>query len=191
MKAIKKVLLYFEESIAGVSLVLMTIFVFWNTFSRLVFSTSIPALDELSYTFYAYVIFVGSSSLYKRFGHGVIDLIVKLFPKKIQAAISFAVTILLLVTNAFLTYLSTGYCIQSWARTTQTLRLPYSFTSFSMVLGFACMTIHSIFLLKNVITKKDYFHEIPIYDGIFVVDSVNDMVEDNEAIQLEKRGEGE
>ena len=53
------------------------------------------------------------------------------------------------------------------------------------------MTIHSIFLLKNVITKKDYFHEIPIYDGIFVVDSVNDMVEDNEAIQLEKRGEGE
>ncbi len=189
MKAIKKFLLYFEESLAGVCLLVMTLFVFWNTFSRLIFSTSIPALDEISYTLYAYVIFVGSSSLYKRYGHGVIDLIVKLFPQWLQAAINIAVTVLLLGTNAILTVLSTGYCIQSWTRKTQTLRVPYSVTSFSMVLAFACMTIHSVFLLKNVITKKDYFHEIPIYDGIFVVDSVNDMVEDTEAAQLEKRGE--
>lgn len=53
------------------------------------------------------------------------------------------------------------------------------------------MTVHALFFLKNVITRKDYFHEIPIYEGIFIVDSVEDMVADSrlqEAERTEKKG---
>ena len=190
MKYLRNMFLYFEEAVAGTCLVVMTVFVFWNTFSRLIFKTSIPALDEISYTLFAYVIFVGSSSLYKRYGHGVIDLIVKLFPQKIQALLSIFTTALLLVTNVTLVILSSGYCISSWTRRTQTLHMPYSITSFSLVLAFAFMTIHSVFLLKNVIRKKDYYHKIPIYKGIFVVDSVEDMVQDSTETRFSRK-EGE
>ena len=48
------------------------------------------------------------------------------------------------------------------------------------------MTIHSVFFLKNVITKKDYFHEIPIYEGIYEVDSLDDIVEDTKLQQAQE-----
>ena len=180
MNHIKKFFLNFEEIIGGVCLVVMAIFIFMNTFSRLFFNVSIPALDEISYTLFAYVIFVGSSSLYKRYGHGVIDLIVKLFPEKVQAVISIIISSIMLVTNAFITYLSAGYCVQSFTRKTQTLHVSYSITSFSLVLAFFCMTIHSLMHLRSVIVNRDYFHEKPIYDNLFTVDSIDDMVKDSE-----------
>lgn len=175
---LKRFLVYFEEVVAGTALLVQAAFVFINVFGRLIFNKSFAALDELSYLLFAYVVFMGSSSLYKRYGHGVIDLVVKMLPERMQAAISFCVSVLLVFTSGLVCVLSCGYCAQAWVRRTQTLHWPYSFTAFALVLGFFCMTVHSLFFLKNVIMKKDYFHEVPIYEGIYVVDSVEDMVED-------------
>ena len=191
MQKVRRLFVNFEEMVAGISLSLMAACVFINVFGRIVFHKSFAALDELSYLLYAYVIFMGSSSLFKRYGHGVIDLIVKMLPKKLQAVISCGVSILLVFTSGLVFVLSTGYCIQAWTRRTQTLHIPYSFTAFALVLGFFCMTVHALFFLKNVIAEKDYFHEIPIYEGIFIVDSVEDMVADSrlqEAERTEKKG---
>lgn len=187
MRILKRIFVNFEEAVAGTALLLMTAFVFINTFGRIFFNKSFAALDELSYLMFAYVIFVGSSALYKRYGHGVIDLLIRLFPEKLQAAISAAVSALLVFICGLTFYLSCGYCISAWTRTSQTLRLPQSFTAFALVLGFFFMTIHSIFFLKNVITKRDYFHEIPIYEGIYEVDSLDDIVEDTKIQQAEEK----
>ncbi len=187
MRILKRIFVNFEEVVAGVALFVMTAFVFLNTFGRLIFNKSFAALDELSYLLFAYVIFVGSSSLYKRYGHGVIDLLVRLFPKKLQAAISAAVSALLVFICGLTFFLSCGYCAQSWTRYSQTLKIPQSYTSFALVLGFFFMTIHSIFFLKNVLTRHDYFHELPIYKGIFIVDSVEDMVEDTKLQQASEK----
>ena len=189
MRILKRIFVNFEEAVAGTALLLMTAFVFINTFGRIFFNKSFAALDELSYLMFAYVIFVGSSALYKRYGHGVIDLLIRLFPEKLQAAISAAVSALLVFICGLTFYLSCGYCISAWTRTSQTLRLPQSFTAFALVLGFFFMTIHSIFFLKNVITKRDYFHEIPIYEGIYEVDSLDDIVEDTKIQQAEEKRE--
>ena len=187
MRILKRIFVNFEEAVAGTALLLMTAFVFINTFGRIFFNKSFAALDELSYLMFAYVIFVGSSALYKRYGHGVIDLLIRLFPEKLQAAISAAVSALLVFICGLTFYLCCGYCISAWTRTSQTLRLPQSFTAFALVLGFFFMTIHSIFFLKNVITKRDYFHEIPIYEGIYEVDSLDDIVEDTKIQQAEEK----
>ena len=88
MQKVRRLFVNFEEMVAGISLSLMAACVFINVFGRIVFHKSFAALDELSYLLYAYVIFMGSSSLFKRYGHGVIDLIVKMLPKKLQAVIS-------------------------------------------------------------------------------------------------------
>lgn len=186
MKLLKKIFVNFEEVVAGSALLLMTSFVFINVFSRLFFHKSFAALDEISYLLFAYMIFVGSSSLYKRYGHGVIDLLVRLFPRWLQAVVSSCVSALLVLICGLSFVLSSGYCIQAWTRRSQTLGIPQSFTAFALVLGFFFMTIHSLFFLKNVITKKDYFHEIPIYDGIFVVDSVEDIVDEAVQYKAEK-----
>ena len=186
MQKLKRIFVNFEEVVAGTALMLMTSFIFLNVFGRIFFHKSFAALDELAYVLFAYVIFVGSSSLYKRYGHGVIDLIVKLLPRWMQAAISCAISVLLVFICGLTCVLSSGYCVQAWTRRSQTLHLPQSVTAFALVLGFFLMTIHSVFLLKNVIVKKDYFHELPIYKGIFVVDSVEDMVADTQARQIQK-----
>ena len=186
MRILKRIFVNFEEVVAGSALFLMTACVFFNTFGRIFFKKSFAALDELSYLFFAYVIFVGSSALYKRYGHGVIDLVVRLLPEKVQAAISAAISGLLVFICGLTFYLSCGYCASAWTRYSQTLRIPQSFTAFALVLGFLFMTIHSIFLLKNVITKRDYFHELPIYEGIYEVDSLDDIVEDTKLQQAEE-----
>ena len=179
MRILKRIFVNFEEVVAGSALFLMTACVFFNTFGRIFFKKSFATLDELSYLFFAYVIFVGSSALYKRYGHGVIDLVVRLLPEKIQAAISAVISALLVFICGLTFYLSCGYCLSAWTRYSQTLRIPQSFTAFALVLGF-------FFFLKNVITKKDYFHEIPIYEGIYEVDSLDDIVEDTKLQQAQE-----
>lgn len=186
MRILKRIFVNFEEVVAGSALFLMTACVFFNTFGRIFFKKSFATLDELSYLFFAYVIFVGSSALYKRYGHGVIDLVVRLLPEKIQAAISAVISALLVFICGLTFYLSCGYCLSAWTRYSQTLQIPQSFTAFALVLGFFFMTIHSVFFLKNVITKKDYFHEIPIYEGIYEVDSLDDIVEDTKLQQAQE-----
>ena len=186
-RILKKIFVNFEEVVGGTALMLMMLFVFFNTFGRIFFRRSFAAIDELAYLLFAYVIFVGSSSLFKHYGHGVIDLVVALLPRKVQAVISAGVSTLLVFICGLTLYLSFGYCGLAWTRVSQNLRIPQSFTAFAMVLGFFFMTIHAIFFLKNVITKQDYFHKIPIYDGIFIVDSVEDMVTENELHQAEEK----
>ena len=80
----KKILTNIEEIITGIALCIMTVLIVMNVFCRLFLSKSFTWAEELSYICYAYVIFVGSSALYKRFGHSAIDLVVRAFPQKLQ-----------------------------------------------------------------------------------------------------------
>ena len=173
----KKKLVNIEEIVTGIALSIMTVLVCFNVFCRLALSRSFPWADEISYICYAYVIFVGGSSLYKRFGHSAIDLVVRMFPEKLQAACSIFSTTLLLITNLLCFILSCGYFNSSWTRKTQLLKIPYSVEAFALVLGFGLMTVHSVMFMKNIFTKKDYFHEVPIYKDIYNVDAVSDQVE--------------
>ena len=59
----------------------------------------------------------------------------------------------------------------------------------ALVLGFGFMLIHSIMFFKNVITKKDYFHEIPIYENIYKIDALEDQVQSALEYQQEKEKE--
>ncbi len=173
----KKVFVNLEEIIAGTALCIMIVLTSMNVFFRLVASKSFTWADEISYLCYAYVIFVGSSSLYKRFGHSAIDILVRAMPEKFQRAVSSLTMVALLAANLTCFVLSCGFCMSSMTRKTQLLKIPYAVEAFALVLGFGFMTIHSIMFLKNVIKKHDYYHTIPIYDGIFTVDALQDQID--------------
>ena len=185
----KKFLTNIEEIITGAALCVMTVLIVMNVFCRLFLKKSFTWSEEISYICYAYVIFVGSSSLYKRFGHSAIDLVVRAFPQKVQVICAIFSTGVLTVTCALSFVLSCGYCASSWTRRTQLLKIPYSVESFALVLGFGFMLIHSIMFFKNVITKKDYFHEIPIYENIYKIDALEDQVQSALEYQQEKEKE--
>ena len=51
MRILKRIFVNFEEAVAGTALLLMTAFVFINTFGRIFFNKSFAALDELSYPY--------------------------------------------------------------------------------------------------------------------------------------------
>ncbi len=186
----KRILTNIEEIITGTALCIMTVLTVMNVFFRLFLSKSFTWADEITYIGYAYVIFVGASSLYKRFGHSAIDLVVKMFPEKLQAACAVFSTTVLTLTNALCFALSCGYCASSWTRRTQLLKIPYSVESFALVLGFGLMLLHSVMFLKNVILKKDYYHQIPIYRHIYNVDALQDQIDAGMVHQREKAAKG-
>ena len=186
----KKILTNMEEIITGAALCIMTVLTVMNVFCRLFLSRSFTWADEITYISYAYVIFVGASSLYKRFGHSAIDLVVKMFPEKLQAVCAVFSTTVLTLTNALCFVLSCGYCASSWTRRTQLLKIPYSVESFALVLGFGLMLVHSVMFLKNVILKKDYYHQLPIYQNIYNVDALQDQIDASMEHQREKEIRG-
>lgn len=187
---VKKYATNVEEGITGIALFIMVILVIINVFCRLFLNKSVAWADEISYICYAYVIFVGSSCLYKRFGHSAVDLVVRAFPEKLQAICSVFSTIILTVTNAFCFALSCGFCVSSWTRKTQILKMPYSVQAFALVLSFGLMTLHSIMFLKNIFKKRDYFHKIPIYENIYNVDALEDQIQAGLDYQKEKSEKG-
>lgn len=186
----KKILTNMEEILTGIALCTMTVLTVLNVFCRLFLGRSFTWADKITYIGYAYVIFVGASSLYKRFGHSAIDLVVRMFPEKIQAVCAVFSTTVLTLTNGLCFVLSCGYCASSWTRRTQLLKIPYSVESFALVLGFGLMLVHSIMFLKNVVTKKDYFHQIPIYQEIYNVDALQDQIDAGLEHQREKADKG-
>lgn len=186
----KKLLTNIEEIITGIALCIMTVLIVGNVFCRLFLSRSFTWAEELSYICYAYIIFVGGSALYKRFGHSAIDLVVRSFPQKLQVICSIFSTGVLTITCALCFVLSCGYCASSWTRRTQLLKIPYSVSAFALVLGFGLMLLHSIMFFKNVILKKDYFHEIPIYKNIYNVNALEDQIQSALEYQQEKEDKG-
>ena len=108
----KKFLTNIEEIITGAALCVMTVLIVMNVFCRLFLKKSFTWSEEISYICYAYVIFVGSSSLYKRFGHSAIDLVVRAFPQKVQVICAIFSTGVLTVTCALSFVLSWILCKQ-------------------------------------------------------------------------------
>ena len=85
----KKFLTNIEEIITGAALCVMTVLIVMNVFCRLFLKKSFTWSEEISYICYAYVIFVGSSSLYKRFGHSAIDLVYVRFLRKYKLYVQY------------------------------------------------------------------------------------------------------
>lgn len=186
----KRILTNIEEIITGAALSIMTCLTVMNVFCRLFLGKSFTWSEEISYICYAYVIFVGSSALYKRFGHSAIDIVVRAFPEKLQAVCAVFSTAVLTITCGLTFILSCGYCVSSLTRKTQLLKIPYAVSAFALVLGFGLMLVHSLMFMKNIFTKKDYFHEIPIYEHIYNVDVLQDQIEASLEHQIEKASRG-
>ena len=142
-KIAKWILDYLPEVIAIVALCIAIPVSAANAFSRYVFKYTFLGYDEVIRIAFAWVVFPGAAAAYWRHMHFGVDLIVNLFPKKLQELVG-------LLTQAFMTALVAVLCYLSFTlmREVGVKYFPVTFISYAyydaaIVVGFGFMAIYS------------------------------------------------
>ncbi len=153
-KGLKKVLGNIDQIISAVALMGIVVFVTINVFCRYVLGYIFNWMEELSTVLFVWCTFLGISSAYKTNDHVGINVLVMLFPKKVQRIIMIIVNLFCLVVSAKILTLSFTFCQSSWTKTTPIIGLPYTFVNVSITCGFALMSIYSIIKIIRLIKCK-------------------------------------
>lgn len=151
---IRWILRNLEELLSGAALALLIGVILVNVLIRLFFNYSLTWVEEVAALGFTWVVFVGAAACYKRKMHLGIDVLTRVLPESWSRFFSLLTGLLLLVTNAYLAYLSTVFSCSAWIKPTAVLRIPYTFVDLSAAIGFALMTVHSAFYLAGRFRKK-------------------------------------
>ncbi|WHH56935.1 TRAP transporter small permease subunit [Petroclostridium sp. X23] len=104
----------FEEIISGTALVIVLAIVIFNVFMRYIFSISFNWAEEIATMGFVWTVFLGTSACYKRGMHIGIDIIIHFILNSLERLMELGTGILLIVANAYLTYLSWVFSIAAW-----------------------------------------------------------------------------
>ncbi|MCB5713418.1 TRAP transporter small permease [Lactonifactor longoviformis] len=171
-----------EEFIAGFFLILLIVLTSANVIIRLVSGKSLPWAEELSYASYAWVVFVGASAAFKRKGHSSIDLLVQLFPKKMEKGVAVLTTVVEMTAIAGIAYLAVNLSAAAVTKLTPILHISYTYVDLSVVFGFFMMLLHCIKQIYNIFKYEDY-NSRPLYASLINIDPVQDMTDEITASQ--------
>ena len=123
----KKVLGNLDVGIAGAALVFLVLLTFTNVIMRRVFNSPIQWTEEMQKACFIWIVYFGAGAVFRNGGHVAIDIIVDLFPKKIQRVIELIGTLITI-------YVLANLCLQSFelvrqfydtARVTNLLKMPF------------------------------------------------------------------
>lgn len=132
-------------------MMIMTLIVAANALSRYLLNNPLTQVEEIATTMFVWLIFIGASVCYKEKMHIGIDCFVGMLPLFLQRVVQILVDLLLIVVNAFMTYLSWLLTISAVSKLTPILRMPYSYIDIAAVIGFGLMTIYSIqFFIEDI-----------------------------------------
>lgn len=154
LKGLKKVICNLDQIISAVSLAGIVIFVCVNVFCRYVLGYIFNWMEELCTILFVWCTFLGISSAYKTNDHVGINVLVMLFPKKVQRIIMIIVNLFCMVVSLKVLTLSFKFCQTSWTKTTPIIGIPYTFVNISITFGFGLMVIYSIVKIINLIRCK-------------------------------------
>mgnify|MGYP000359738511 CR=1 FL=1 len=171
-----------EEFIAGFFLILLIVLTSANVILRLVSGKSLPWAEELSYARYAWVLFVGRSAAFKRKGHSSIDLLVQLFPKKMEKGVAVLTTVVEMTAIVGIAYLAVNLSAAAVTKLTPILHISYTYVDLSVVFGFFMMLLHCIKQIYNIFKYEDY-NSRPLYASLINIDPVQDMTDEITASQ--------
>ena len=141
---------HFEEIICSVFLVSMITIVIVNVFLRYLFNYSIFWAEEVATICFVWCVFVGASATYKHKMDMGIDVLIKKTPEKIEKAIRFAVTLILLALNGYIFYMAIVFTKIAWAKPTAVLGISSAALNSALIVGFGLITLHTIkFLYRD------------------------------------------
>ncbi|MBQ9495226.1 MAG: TRAP transporter small permease [Treponema sp.] len=144
MGTIKKIFNYFEEIIACSFLIITTVLVIVNVFTRYFLKTAIYWSEEVATGCFVWSVFLGAAAAYKRKMHVSVDMLVNLAKGKARACISIVMDMLLALFNGYIAYMAFRYVKISHTKPTPVLGISSVCISASILLAFVLMTIYSV-----------------------------------------------
>ncbi len=123
MGGVRFALKYFEEIVAGLFMVLMSLSTFTNVVARYGFNSPIQWAEEFSRYAFIWVVFMGAVVCTKRHRHIAIDSMVEVLPARIQPCFHLLVDLCVLGLMVVIAYYG-GILTRAATQTTATLKVP-------------------------------------------------------------------
>ncbi len=134
------------ESVVGVSMMTVIVaMVFIGAVSRYFKSPIVWSVD-LAQLLFIWICMFGADAALKNRAHVGVDMIVKLFPVKLQKTITLCTYILCLCFLVFLVFYGFRLCLSNYLRQYATLKISYSF-------GTAAVPIGSILMILTLLEQ--------------------------------------
>ena len=154
-KGAKYYLSNLEEILCGFFLVSMVGLVIVNVLLRFLFSYSITWAEEVSTICFVWSVFVGASAVYKHKMDIGIDVLILTLPFSAQQYIRLFVSVLLLLINGYIFYMSIVFTSIAWEKPTAVLGVSSAIFNSALIVGFGMITFHTFGFItddiKNVL----------------------------------------
>ena len=145
----------FEEIVCGCFLAFMVGLVITNVLLRFLFSYSITWAEEVSTICFVWLTFVGASAVYKHKMDVGIDMLVLKLPDTAQHYVRLAVSLVLLLINGYIFYMSIVFTSVAWGTPTAVLGVSSAVFNSALIFGFGLITWHTLrFLRDDFITAR-------------------------------------
>ena len=148
-KGAKYYLSNLEEILCGFFLVSMVGLVIVNVLLRFLFSYSITWAEEVSTICFVWSVFVGASAVYKHKMDIGIDVLILTLPFSAQQYIRLFVSVLLLLINGYIFYMSIVFTSIAWEKPTAVLGVSSAIFNSALIVGFGMITFHTIGFIRD------------------------------------------
>jgi TRAP-type C4-dicarboxylate transport system permease small subunit len=138
-----------EEILCGFFLVSMVGLVIVNVLLRFLFSYSITWAEEVSTICFVWSVFVGASAVYKHKMDIGIDVLVLTLPFSAQQYIRLFVSVLLLLINGYIFYMSIVFTSIAWEKPTAVLGVSSAIFNSALIVGFGMITFHTLGFIRD------------------------------------------
>lgn len=143
MGGVRFVLKYFEEIVAGLFMVLMSLCTFANVLARYVFNSPIQWAEEFSRYAFIWVIFMGAAVCTKRNRHIAIDSLMLVLPARVQSGFRLLVDLCILGLMVVIVYYG-GILTSAATQTTATLKIPQYVVYLVVPASAALIFLHTV-----------------------------------------------
>ena len=148
-KGAKYYLSNLEEILCGFFLVSMVSLVIVNVLLRFLFSYSITWAEEVSTICFVWSVFVGASAVYKHKMDIGIDVLILTLPFSAQQYIRLFVSVLLLLINGYIFYMSIVFTSIAWEKPTAVLGVSSAIFNSALIVGFGMITFHTVGFIRD------------------------------------------
>ena len=148
-KGAKYYLSNLEEILCGFFLVSMVGLIIVNVLLRFLFSYSITWAEEVSTICFVWSVFVGASAVYKHKMDMGIDVLILTLPFSAQRYIRLFVSVLLLLINGYIFYMSIVFTSIAWEKPTAVLGVSSAIFNSALIVGFGMITFHTFGFIRD------------------------------------------
>lgn len=145
-KNIITTLLNLDVVIAGLAFLALVALTFVGVFRRYLFNSPILWQEEVQVWLFLWIVFFGGSAAFRSRSHIAIEMVVEMFPRRVQRVLEVLVYFLVIVVLAFLAQYSWMLVQQfiTMRKATSVLKIPNAFISIAIPVGCVLMIVNQI-----------------------------------------------